>query len=252
VGAIGVDFGTLTAVACSDGTKIENPRFLGATQEKIRVASKQKRRKRAPNFKKKIKGSKRWKKAQSKVSKLLSIAANQRQDWSHKVTTQIVSCNSMVVTEKLSIKGITKKAKTGKRKRQKSGLNRSILDVGWGFLGGLLEYKLGEANGIFLEAPTKTLKPSQRCPDCWEVKPKTLAERLHQCPCGCVEDRDVASAKVCLLWATGLGTSLDKRGSQASTVSEAGRRPRRTIPATKHCGGFRQAWEKKRQKPSEP
>jgi transposase len=240
-GAIGVDFGTLTAVACSDGTKIENPRFLRATQEKIRVASKQKRRKRAPDFKKKIKGSKRWKKAQSRVSKLQRQAANQRQDWSHKVTTQIISSNSMVVTEKLNIKGMTKKAKTGKRRRQKSGLNRSILDVGWGFLGGMLEYKLGEANGIFLEAPTKTLKPSQRCPNCWKVKPKTLAERLHQCPCGCVEDRDVASAKVCLLWATGLGTSLDKRGSQVSTETP-----------TKHCGGFRQAWERKRQKPPEP
>ncbi len=57
--AIGVDFGTLTAIAMSDGTKIENPRFLPATSKKIRVASKQKRRKRAPNFKKKVLGSKR-------------------------------------------------------------------------------------------------------------------------------------------------------------------------------------------------
>lgn len=109
LGAIGIDFGTLTAIACSDGTKIENPRFLAATAEKVRIASKQKRRKRSPNFKKKIKGSKRWKKAQSKVSKLQRKATNQRQDWSHKVTTQIVSSNSMVVTEKLNIKGMTKK-----------------------------------------------------------------------------------------------------------------------------------------------
>jgi putative transposase len=191
-GAIGVDFGTLTAVACSDGTNIENPRFLAATTEKIKVASRQKRRKRSPNFKKKVLGSKRWKKAQSQISKLQRQGSNQRQNWAHKVTAQIVSNNSMVVTEKLNIKGMTKKSKKGKRKRQKSGLNRSILDVGWGILGGMLEYKLGEADGIFLEAPTKTLKPSQRCPDCWQVKPKTLAERLHQCPCGCVEDRDVA------------------------------------------------------------
>lgn len=242
MGAIGIDFGTLTAIACSDGTKIENPRFLATTAGKIQVASKQKRRKRNPNFKKKIKGSKRWKKAQSKVSKLQRKATNQRQDWAHQVTTQIVSSNSMVVTEKLNIKGMTRKSKKGKRKRQKSGLNRSILDVGWGILGGMLEYKLGEAGGIFLEAPTKTLKPSQRCPDCWQVKPKTLAERLHQCSCGCTEDRDVASAKVCLLWATGVGTTLDKRGSQASTEK----------PTTKHCGGFQQAWEKKRQKLPEP
>ena len=241
-GALGIDFGTIIAVACSDGTKIENPRFLAATTEKIKVASKQKRRKRSPNFKKKVLGSKRWKKAQSQISKLQRQASNQRQNWAHKVTAQIVSNNSMVVTEKLNIKGMTNKAKKGKRKRQKSGLNRSILDVGWGILGGMLEYKLGEADGVFLEAPTKTLKPSQRCPNCWQVKPKTLTERIHQCSCGCVEDRDVASAQVCLLWATGLGTSLDKRGSQASTGK----------PATKHCGGFQQVWEKKRQKLPEP
>ena len=240
-GTIGVDFGTLTAIACSDGAKIENPRFLANTQNKIKLASIQKRRKRSPNHKKKIKGSNRCKKAQARISKLQRKATNQRRDWAHKVTTQIVSRNSMVVTEKLNIKRMTKKSKKGKRKRQKSGLNRSILDVGWGILGGMLEYKLAEAEGVFLEAPTKTLKPSQRCPDCWQVKPKTLAERIHQCSCGCTEDRDVASAKVCLLWATGLGTSLDKRGSQASTEK----------PATKHCGGFQQAWETKRQKPPE-
>lgn len=230
-GAIGVDFGTLTAVALSDGTKIQNPRFLAATQEKIKAASKQKRRKRAPNFKKKVKASKRWKKAQSKVSKLQRKASNQRQDWAHKVTTQIVSSNSMVVTEKLNIKGMTRKSNKGKRKRQKTGLNRSILDVGWGILGGMLEYKVVEAQGVFIEAPSITLKPSQRCPDCWEVKPKTLAERLHQCSCGCVEDRDVASAKVCLLWATGAGTAFDKRGSQASTGNPAAKHAR-WLPAS--------------------
>jgi hypothetical protein len=41
---------------------------------------------------------------------------------------------------------------------------------------------------------------------------------------------------------TGVGTTLDKRGSQASTEK----------PTTKHCGGFQQAWEKKRQKLLEP
>lgn len=58
-GSIGLDFGTLTAVALSDGTKLENPRFLGKTQAKIKRVSQQKRRKRAPHFKRKIKASKR-------------------------------------------------------------------------------------------------------------------------------------------------------------------------------------------------
>lgn len=57
IGAIGIDFGTSTAVACSDGTKIENPKFLGRALVKVRKAAKDKRRKRSPHFKKKIKAS---------------------------------------------------------------------------------------------------------------------------------------------------------------------------------------------------
>ncbi|MBD1847581.1 transposase [Cyanobacteria bacterium FACHB-63] len=238
-GAIGIDFGTLTAIAMSDGTKIENPKFLAKTQAKIRKASKEKRRKRAPNRNQKIKASRRYKKAQTKVSKLIRKAARQRLDWAHKRTTEIVSRSSLVVSEKLNISGMTRKTKKGKRKRQKSGLNRSILDVGWGMMRGMLEYKEAEANGVYLEAPTQTLKPSQRCPECWNVKPKTLDERVHRClNCNCVEDRDVAAARVCLNWAKGLGTSLldvDQSGSTSKTRI--------------NTGSLKQLAETKRQKP---
>jgi putative transposase len=236
-GAVGIDFGTLTAVALSDGTTVENPRFLANTQAKIRQASKSKRRKRAPNFKKKIKASRRYKKAQAKVSKLIRKSARQRTDWAHKLTAEIVSKNSLVVTETLNIKNMTRKPRRGKRKRQKAGLNRSILDVGWGMMSGMLEYKEAEAGGTYLEAPTVQLKPSQRCPSCWNVKPKTLAERMHICLCGCTEDRDVASALVCLVWAKELGTSFSDADQSGSTKV-----PRST-------GGFRQLAETKRQKP---
>jgi putative transposase len=93
----------------SDGTMIENPKFLANTSAKIRKASKQKRRKQAPNFKKKIKASKRWKKANKQVANLVRKASNQRQDWVHKQAAQIVFCNSMVATEKLSIRNVTRK-----------------------------------------------------------------------------------------------------------------------------------------------
>lgn len=69
----------------------------------------------------------------------------------HKVAAEIVSSNSLVATEKLNIKGMTRIAKKGsKRKHQKTGLNRSILDTGWGMLRGMIEYKLAEAEGIFV------------------------------------------------------------------------------------------------------
>lgn len=144
IGSVGLDFGCLTAVAMSDGTIVENPRYLAATKAKISKGSKAKRRKTKPDFKKKIKASKRWKKANKKVAKLQCKVANQRQNWVHQVAAEIVGSNSFVATEKLNIKGMTRKAKkSSKRKAQKTGFNRSILDVGMGMLRSAIEYKRG-------------------------------------------------------------------------------------------------------------
>jgi len=155
-----------------------------------------------------------------------------------------VSSNSLVATEKLNLKGMTKKAKKGStRKRQKTGLNRSLLDVGIGMLKDAIKYKVEEAGGIYIEVPTQKVKPSQTCPNCGHQREKTLSERVHQCQkCDYTGDRDVVAAQVMLNWALGstaLGTNVDKCGSQASTDSPKER---------KNCGGWKQAWEKKRQK----
>jgi putative transposase len=81
----------------------------------------------------------------------------------------------------------------------------------------------------------KLFKPSQTCPHCGYQKKKELNERIHNCPCGLICDRDVAAAQVMLNYALGLGTSLTKRGSDGSTSI--------------HCGGFKQLFDVKRPKP---
>ena len=241
-GAIGIDLGVEKALTITDGQEskiIANPRFLQQAKTQIKQAEKEKRRKRAPNSKQKVKGSKKWRKAQNKVSRLKRKVANQRANWVHQVSTEIVSCNSLVATEKLNVKNMTRKAKKGsKRKRQKTGLNRNILDVGMGMLLSAIEYKVVEAGGVFLKAPTTKLKPSQRCSKCGHVEKKTLSERIHKCSqCSYSADRDVNAAQVILSWA--LGTSVLKRGADPSTEK----------PKVKHCGGFRQGLASKRQKP---
>ena len=201
-GAIGLDFGVNHAVACSNGELIENPRFIKQSQTKINRIAKKGRRKRAPNYRKRIRASRRWKKANKAVSKIQAKVARQRQDWQHQVATQIVSSNSLVATEKLNLKGMTRKAK--KRKRQKTGLNRSLLDVGIGNLKSLIQYKVTEAGGFYIEVPTKKLKPSQTCPNCGHQKKKALSERVHYCEqCGYTCDRDVGAAIVMLNYASG-------------------------------------------------
>lgn len=183
VGAIGLDFGCKSAVASSNGEFIEAPKFQAKAKAKQNRLSKKLRRKRRPE-KGKVKASRRWKKHQKQISKVKRKVANQRHDWSHQVAAQMVSDNSLVATEQLNLKGMTRKAK-GKGKRQKAGLNRSMLDVAIGMTKDNLKYKVEEAGGIYTEAPTRTLKPTQRCAKCWEVTKKTLSDRVHHCQhCG--------------------------------------------------------------------
>lgn len=204
--------------------------------------SSSKRRKQAPNRKKKIKGSRRWKKAQSKVSKITRKVADSRQNWVHQVAADIVSSNSFVATEKLEVKNMTSQAKKSKRKKQKAGLNKSILDVGFGMLRSTIKYKIEQIGGVFVEVPTKKVKPSQTCPKCGHQHKKTLDIRVHECSvCKYVQDRDIAAAEVMLYWAKGnlteLGTSFVDAESPSSIVN-----------TRKIAGSMRQLGAKKRQK----
>ncbi len=234
-GSIGLDFGTYHAVAFSDGTIVDNPRFIKQSQEKVNRLAKKSRRKRAPNWKKRIRPSRRWKKANKAVSKIQAKVARQRQNWQHQVASEIVSSNSFVATEKLNLKNLTKKVKKGStRKRQKTGLNRSLVDVGIGNLKSLIKYKVTEAGGIYIEVPTRKLAPSQTCPGCGVKCKKELSQRFHVCDCGIQQpmDRDVAAAQVMLNYA---------RGKElASTVAES--------PSSISCGSMRQLGAKRRQK----
>jgi len=255
-GAVGIDLGCETAVTLWNGEEsqvLENPRFFGKTLAKIKKTSRQLRRKTAPDFKKKIRVSSRYKKAQNKVNKLKRKSTNQRKNWIHQVAAQITKCNSLVATEELNIKGMTASAKKGKRKRarvgggiipppnshQKAGLSRSILDVGMREFLSTLEYKLAESGGFLIKAPTRKLKPSQTCPNCGHQRQKDLSERTHHCEqCHFQTGRDIAAAMICFNYALGLGTNLNTCGVQTSTSTAT--------------GGWAQVWAKKRETLSSP
>jgi len=260
IGAIGIDLGCKSALSITDGTnhqQIDAPRFLRNAEHKIKQASKEKRRSRAPNRKKKVKASRRWKKAQAKVSKLIRKVANSRQNWVHQVAAEIVSGNSFVATEKLEVKNMTSKAKKSKRKKQKAGLNKSILDVGFGMLRSTIKYKVEQIGGVFVEVPTKKVKPSQTCPKCGHQHKKTLDIRVHECGvCGYVQDRDIAAAEVMLYWSKGtlpgFGTSL-VRVRVACPKDSASRREDGDVTSatsytSKKTGSMKQLGQTKRQK----
>jgi putative transposase len=225
---VAFDLGTAYAITCFDGQEFQclsNPRFTQVAEKKVKQESKKLRRKRAPNQKKGIKASNRWKKARNRVSKLQRKIANQRRDWQHKVTSELASRYDIGVTEKLNTKAMTKKAKkASKLKKQKKGLNKSILGVGFGTLNSQIAYKIEAKGGLLLQLNTRKIKPSQRCPNCGTVHKDwaDLSNRYHICNnCNFEIERDKGSVLVMYNVATnqqqGCGTHLLDSGCLSST-----------------------------------
>lgn len=205
--ACGLDWGVehLLTLSHEDGSThpIPNPRYYQQQKDELTALQQAVSRKK--------RGSNRWRSACRKLSSARRKQANQRHHDHHRLSSQIAANYALVVTEKLSIADMSRSAKgtleePGKSVRQKAGLNREILDTAPAKLLTMIRYKVQETGGEFVEAPTRTLKPSQRCPKCWAVKKKLLAERTHSCECGYCAPRDAASALVMLKWGLGLGS----------------------------------------------
>lgn len=249
---VAFDLGTETALTLYDGTtfsEVKNPRFTKKAEVQIKQKSKALRRKRCPNKTEKITASRRWKKARRQISRLQKKVANQRKNWQHQVTSDIASRHDIGVTELLNTKGMTRKAKKGsKRKKQKAGLNKSILSVGFGTLNKMISYKIERKGGLMLFLPTRKIKPSQRCPSCGVVHKEwaDLKMRYHVCDdCKFEAPRDRGSTMVMYNVATnqqpGLGTSLVDCGCLSSTDLVGKRKP---------TGSMKQLGQVKRQKSS--
>jgi putative transposase len=97
-----------------------------------------------------------------------------RKDFLHKESTKIAKNHRVVIVEDLKVKNMSASAKgtiekPGKNVRAKAGLNRSILDQGWGMFSVMLATKLAWAGGeLITVAPQYT---SQECPACHHVSP---------------------------------------------------------------------------------
>ncbi len=96
VDSVGIDLGCKDAVTLSTGEKLPLPDFIKEGQCQVKAASKNLRRKRAPNRNKRVKASRRWKGERQRVSQLQRKVTRQREDWLHKTTSNIVSGNSLV------------------------------------------------------------------------------------------------------------------------------------------------------------
>ncbi|CQR27601.1 conserved hypothetical protein [Thiomonas arsenitoxydans] len=205
----GVDFGVTDWATFDDGQIIANPRWLREELPKLADLQRQRARKR--------RGSVRHGRLGQRVARLHDRIANLRRDFVHQETTRMVQQCAVLATEQLAPKNMSRSARSteqepGRRVRQKAGLNREILSAAFGMAHQMLAYKAEEAGTRLHLSDTRPLRPSQRCAACWEIVPKTLADRLHVCPhCGHVMPRDQNSALVVLIDANTPGTGVAAR-----------------------------------------
>lgn len=173
---IGIDVGIKELAVLSNGEKIANPKWLRESEKKM--ANEQRR------LSRKRKGSNNRKKQKVKVQKVHRKITNQRSDFLHKVSTELVKTYDLIVFEDLKIKNMVKN----------HFLAKSIVDASWNQLISYTTYKAEEAGAIVeLVDPKGT---SQECSSCGAAVSKTLAIRTHKCPhCGLVMDRDENAAR---------------------------------------------------------
>ena len=212
--AMGLDWGLETfATVCSSDEKthlVANPRFLDKPQrQKLKVLQQAVSRK-------KDKCTSNRRKAVELLSAESRRIANRRKDFLHKTSADLVNQYGLIATEQLSVKNMT--ASGGAHKK---GLNRSILDTAPSTFLNLLKTKAEEAGSLWVEVPTRQIKPSQTCHRCGSQRKKLLSERKHQCNCGASCSRDENAARVMLHWAL-FGNAT---GQELSEVGSGGRLP---------------------------
>ena len=189
--AIGIDVGIARFATMSDGNFSAPLNSFKKHQQ--RLAKYQRRMSR------KVKFSSNWKKAKARVQKVHSNIANARKDYLHKTSTTISQNHALVCIEDLQVRNMSKSSKGnseqhGKMVKQKSGLNRSILDQGWGEFRRQLEYKVSWNGGMLLAVPPHNT--SRTCPCCGHIaKENRITQAVFLCvDCGYENNADVVGA----------------------------------------------------------
>jgi putative transposase len=189
--AIGIDVGIARFATMSDGSFVAP--LNSFKQHQQRLAKYQRRMSR------KVKFSRNWKKAKARIQKIHTRIAHARKDFLHKTTTTISQNHALVCVEDLQVRNMSKSSKgtvenPGKKVSQKSGLNRAILDQGWGEFRRQLDYKLAWNGGTLLAVPPQNT--SRSCPCCGHVaKENRQTQAQFLCvDCGYENNADVVGA----------------------------------------------------------
>ena len=176
---IGVDLGIVDFAIFSDGSKIENQRFYEKSERKLVKLQK--------SLSRKTIGGNNWNKARIKVANLQKHISNQRNDFLHKLTTDLVRNYDVIAIEDLDVKTMKETANSVRNKR--------IGDVSFSEFRKQLTYKTSWY-GKDLVVIDRYYPSSQICHVCNHRDGKKSEDiRSWNCPhCGSQLDRDINAA----------------------------------------------------------
>jgi putative transposase len=213
-GAVGVDMGVKVMAALSTGEMRENPRSLSKHEKKLKKLQRKLSRQMEqakikagiPKDKAiprgtKIEVSNRMLETKRRIQRAHQDISGVRSNAQHQLSAELTKRFGVIAVEDLNVKGMTASAngtieKPGKQVAQKAGLNRSILDVGFGELRRQLDYKSKRTGAQFVVIGRWT-PSSKACSACGHhVKDMNLSVREWTCPeCGAHHDRDINAAQ---------------------------------------------------------
>jgi putative transposase len=172
---VGIDVGIKEVIVTSEDDRSGAPKFTYKYQRKLKKAGR--------ILSKKKKGSNGWKKQRIVVARIHEKIANSRKDFLHKVTTKLVRENDVICVEDLNVYGMLKNRK----------LSKAVSDVGIFELNRQIEYK-AQWYGKEVVKISRWFPSTKTCSSCGNVRIMKLSQRIYECECGLVIDRDLNAA----------------------------------------------------------
>ncbi|PSR23674.1 MAG: transposase [Sulfobacillus acidophilus] len=174
--AVGGDLGLHDFLVLSTGETYGHPQWLESELYRLKILQRR--------LAKTAKGSKNRAKIRRQIARLHERVANRRQDFLHKLSTDLVRRFDTVCVEDLNVAGMARN----------HALARRIAQSGWAEFRRQLEYK-ATWSGKHVRVIGRFAPSSRLCPCGYYNHDLTLADRQWDCPtCQRHHDRDVLAA----------------------------------------------------------
>jgi putative transposase len=169
-GGVGIDRGVTHTLALSDGSFIDQGATLTSGEQKRLYRLERKAARQRGGTSRGGKPSRRLLATYTHIAGLKARQARRRYDFAHQASAALVATGvATLMVEDLRVKNMTRSAsgtveEPGVNVKQKSGLNRSILNQGWTQILTLLTYKADQAGARVIRVrPHGTSQTCHRC-----------------------------------------------------------------------------------------